>query len=170
MKKLLALLISFILIFAISVPTFAAGTATFAITSDNEVIRGKTVKFTVSLSDCEPVSTISFKLLYDKSIFHDIKEFKNDENTKFMNWLLTDGISPACDYDAGNATIAYLPAKTVSGNVFEFVLKVNDVEMDCIRFGKGKKTLIMIQGLNTNGIKGSGIMLSLMYHIFSKRI
>lgn len=53
-------------------------------------------------------------------------------------------------------------------NVKEFVLKVNDAQMDCIRFGKGKKTLIMIQGLNTNGIKGSGIMLSLMYHIFSK--
>ena len=53
-------------------------------------------------------------------------------------------------------------------NVKEGTIKVNDIEMDYIRFGKGKKNLIMIQGLNTNGIKGNGLMLSLMYSIFAK--
>ena len=37
----------------------------------------------------------------------------------------------------------------------ELSLKVNGVEMDYITFGKGKDILVMIQGLNTNGIKGA---------------
>lgn len=56
----------------------------------------------------------------------------------------------------------------MSFNVKEGTIQVNDIEMDYISFGKGKKNLIMIQGLNTNGIKGSGLMLSLMYSIFTK--
>ena len=50
----------------------------------------------------------------------------------------------------------------------ELTLKVNNIEMDYITFGKGKKYLIMIQGLNTNGIKGATAGLSLMYHQFTK--
>ena len=53
-------------------------------------------------------------------------------------------------------------------HVKEGTIKINNIEMDYIRFGKGKKNLIMIQGLNTNGIKGNGLMLSLMYSIFTK--
>lgn len=40
--------------------------------------------------------------------------------------------------------------------------------LNYITFGKGKKNLIMIQGLNTRDIKGSGPMLSFMYGIFKK--
>ena len=39
---------------------------------------------------------------------------------------------------------------------------------DYISFGRGKKTLIMIQGLNTRGIQGSAFLLSLMYRLFTK--
>jgi pimeloyl-ACP methyl ester carboxylesterase len=53
-------------------------------------------------------------------------------------------------------------------HVKEGTINVNNIKMDYIRFGKGKKNLIMIQGLNTKGIKGSGIMLSFMYNIFTK--
>ena len=42
------------------------------------------------------------------------------------------------------------------------------MQVDYIMFGKGTKPLIMIQGLNTRGIKGSGLALAYMYRIFAK--
>ena len=53
-------------------------------------------------------------------------------------------------------------------NAKEFKLKIRDVEIDCIRFGRGKRPLIMIQGLNTRGIKGASLPLAYMYRIFAK--
>lgn len=53
-------------------------------------------------------------------------------------------------------------------NVREWQLKTENRSMDCISFGKGKKLLIMIQGLNTKGIKGAGFSLALMYRIFAR--
>ena len=47
-------------------------------------------------------------------------------------------------------------------------LYINNDIVEYIKFGKGKKNLIMIQGLNTRSIKGSKLMLSLMYRIFKK--
>lgn len=52
--------------------------------------------------------------------------------------------------------------------VKEGYIIVNGEPIDYISFGKGKRNLVMIQGLNTGGFKGSGVMLSLMYRIFSK--
>ena len=53
-------------------------------------------------------------------------------------------------------------------NVKEDKVKIADMQIDYIRFGTGKKTLIMIQGLNTGGIKGAGLSLAFMYRIFAK--
>ena len=53
-------------------------------------------------------------------------------------------------------------------NVKEDKLKISNTEIDYITFGSGKRTLIMIQGLNTKGIKGAGISLTFMYGIFAK--
>lgn len=53
-------------------------------------------------------------------------------------------------------------------NAKEQTLEIQDVEMDYITFGKGAKPLIMIQGLNTRGIKGSADSLAYMYRIFAK--
>ena len=39
---------------------------------------------------------------------------------------------------------------------------------DYIAFGKGERPLVMIQGLNTRGIKGTSLPLALMYRMFSK--
>ena len=50
----------------------------------------------------------------------------------------------------------------------ELKLTVNDMQFDYIRFGSGKKPLIMIQGLNTRGIKGAALSLAYMYRIFAK--
>ena len=47
-------------------------------------------------------------------------------------------------------------------------LKFSNMQADYIMFGKGTKPLIMIQGLNTRGIKGSGLALAYMYRIFAK--
>ena len=51
-------------------------------------------------------------------------------------------------------------------NVKERKIKLSSGEVDYITFGKGTKPLVMIQGLNTRGIKGAGLGLALMYRIF----
>lgn len=53
-------------------------------------------------------------------------------------------------------------------NAKEDRLKLDNIEMDYITFGTGEKALIMIQGLNTNGIKGAAVSLAYMYRIFAK--
>lgn len=53
-------------------------------------------------------------------------------------------------------------------NAKEQTLTIENIEMDYITFGNGTKPLLMIQGLNTRDIKGSGTMLAMMYRIFAK--
>ena len=50
----------------------------------------------------------------------------------------------------------------------EETLKTKSQEVDYVVFGKGFKPLMMIPGLNTRGVKGSGKMLAWMYRIFAK--
>lgn len=50
----------------------------------------------------------------------------------------------------------------------EFTLSIGNSQCDCIQFGKGARPLIMIQGLNTRGIKGAALSLAYMYRIFAK--
>ena len=50
----------------------------------------------------------------------------------------------------------------------ELSIPIQDSRCDCIRFGNGPKTLIMLQGLNTRGIKGASLSLAYMYRIFAK--
>ncbi len=51
----------------------------------------------------------------------------------------------------------------------QLTLKLKDTEIDYIKFGKGERPLIMIQGLNTNGIGGAAPMLAYAYRIFAKK-
>ena len=53
-------------------------------------------------------------------------------------------------------------------NVKEDKLRASNTEIDYITFGVGKKNLVMIQGLNTGGIKGAGVGLACMYRMFAK--
>lgn len=53
-------------------------------------------------------------------------------------------------------------------NAKESKLTVSDMQFDYITFGRGTKPLIMIQGLNTRGIKGAALSLAYMYRIFAK--
>jgi len=50
----------------------------------------------------------------------------------------------------------------------ERMLNIGDVQMRYITFGTGKKPLIMIQGLNTNGIHGAADSLAWLYRLFAK--
>ncbi len=53
-------------------------------------------------------------------------------------------------------------------NIKEDKIKLSSGEVDYIAFGNGERPLIMLQGLNTRGIKGSGLGLALMYRIFMR--
>lgn len=53
-------------------------------------------------------------------------------------------------------------------NAKEGKVNIGDVCFDYIQFGTGQKTLLMIQGLNTNGIKGAALSLAYMYRMFAK--
>ena len=50
----------------------------------------------------------------------------------------------------------------------EHRLTLPGMQMDYIVFGSGTKPLIMIQGLNTRGIRGAALSLAWMYRIFAK--
>lgn len=47
-------------------------------------------------------------------------------------------------------------------------LHIGEVSFDYIQFGTGQKSLLMIQGLNTNGLKGAAVSLAYMYRMFAK--
>ena len=53
-------------------------------------------------------------------------------------------------------------------NAKELELHVRDMQFDYITFGSGTKPLVMIQGLNTRGIKGAALSIAYMYRIFAK--
>ncbi len=53
-------------------------------------------------------------------------------------------------------------------SVKEQKLDLKDSQTGTIRFGTGSRNLLMIQGLNTNGIKGAGLSLAWMYRMFAK--
>jgi pimeloyl-ACP methyl ester carboxylesterase len=53
-------------------------------------------------------------------------------------------------------------------NAKERKIKVNGREIDYISFGRGEKVMLMIQGLNTRGIKGAAIPLAYTYRVFAK--
>ncbi len=47
-------------------------------------------------------------------------------------------------------------------------LQMDDVALDCVRFGSGNKPLVIIPGLGLRGVRGSGLLLAYMYRIFTK--
>ena len=53
-------------------------------------------------------------------------------------------------------------------NAKEQVLNIQDTQMNCITFGNGEKSLIMIQGLSTRSTKGASLSLAYMYRIFAR--
>ncbi|MBR5540243.1 MAG: hypothetical protein IKU56_02565 [Clostridia bacterium] len=112
MKKFFALLLSVMLVLTISIPAFAAGTATVACTSANEVKQGETLTVMVTVSDCDPFKSMAVTPSYDKKVF----ELVSGE------WVLTEAM--LTNFNGTNGAIAYSSAVTKNGNIFKLVLKV----------------------------------------------
>ncbi|MGN0992095.1 MAG: alpha/beta fold hydrolase [Candidatus Ventricola sp.] len=53
-------------------------------------------------------------------------------------------------------------------NAKEQSISIHNILINTITFGRGAKPLVMIQGLNTRGIKGAALPLAWMYRIFAK--
>jgi len=52
-------------------------------------------------------------------------------------------------------------------NAKELKIEIHNMSFDYITFGNGTKPLILLQGLNTRGIKGAALPLAYMYRIFA---
>lgn len=50
----------------------------------------------------------------------------------------------------------------------KIILKIDGINLDCVRFGTGEKTLIILPGLSFQKVKTAGRLLAYMYHIFAK--
>lgn len=53
-------------------------------------------------------------------------------------------------------------------HVKNLTLKMDNTCLDCVRFGNGKKTLVLLPGLSFQGVRGAAVMLAFMYRIFTK--
>ena len=74
MKKIVALLICVLLIAALAIPTFAAGSATFVVTpSTTTAQKGDQITFTVSLQDAPATSLVQFVPKFDETVFKLVK-------------------------------------------------------------------------------------------------
>lgn len=62
-------------------------------------------------------------------------------------------------------SIAFMGDTPMLYQLKEWKLELPHTKIDCIAFGRGKKPLVMIQGLNTRGIRGAGV--SRMYRLHS---
>ena len=47
-------------------------------------------------------------------------------------------------------------------------IPVHGTELDCLIFGRGKKPLVILPGLSTRNVRPAGLMLSFMYHSFTR--
>lgn len=50
----------------------------------------------------------------------------------------------------------------------DLTVKTDCFEMDYVTFGKGNRTLVMLPGLGTRGVKGTAILLAYLYRSFTK--
>ncbi len=111
MKKLIAMLISIVLILSLSVATFAAtGGSVVLKASATEVKQGDTVTVSVSLKDVDAISSMGLEFSYDKNVFEAEGEWK--DSSAFINAV-----------EDGKAALAFTTAKKVSGEIFVLTLK-----------------------------------------------
>lgn len=52
--------------------------------------------------------------------------------------------------------------------VKRLTLEMDGTHLDCVRFGGGEKTLVLVPGLSLQGVRGAALPLALSYRIFSK--
>lgn len=54
------------------------------------------------------------------------------------------------------------------GHVKCLTLKIGDADLDCVRFGRGEKALLLLPGLSFRGVKSAPHTLAYMYRIFAR--
>lgn len=53
-------------------------------------------------------------------------------------------------------------------HVKSITLDLDGTDLDCVRFGSGAETLVLLPGLSLQGVKGAALPLAYMYRIFAK--
>ena len=116
MKKVIAYLLCVMLLSALVLPVFAAGTTTVTVIPDRTAVRrGEEITFTVTVESTEACRTVGLYLLYDTQAF----ELVSGE-TKLEGALLAD-------FDMDGSFVYLFEQPTVpSGTFCVFTLRVKD--------------------------------------------
>lgn len=111
-KRIILITLTLLLLTALAVPAMAAGSANATVTASKATAyRGDTVVFTVSVSNVANCKSAGIMVSYDDSLF----ELVSGE-------CLVD--ASMSDFSGGTGSLAFSSAKTLSGNVFRFTLRV----------------------------------------------
>lgn len=114
-KRILFTICALVLLTALAMPAFAAGTAEITITpSKNAAYRGDTVEFTVNISSVANCKAVGVMITYDTSVFEMVSG----------SCVVSDAVMRSFDAKTGNGELALESARTLSGAVFKFTLKV----------------------------------------------
>lgn len=111
-KRLIVFVFTLLLVVGVSIPVLAAGSAQATVSaSKGTAYRGDTIDFSVSISSVANCKSAGIIVSYDTSLF----EMVGGE-------CLVD--ASMSDFSGGTGSMAFSTAKTLSGNVFKFTLKV----------------------------------------------
>ena len=113
-KKILALLLTFSILFAVQLPAFAASGSLSVSSSKTNPAVGDEVTLTVSMSGTDNATSMALTFQYDTNAI----EIKSGE------WLKTGSV--LADFDKANnaAAIAFTSATDLNGNLFKLVITV----------------------------------------------
>lgn len=115
MRKIITLLLCFVMVAAMTVTVFATDSATMSFRASNSTLhRGDTVTITVSLSTVEDCRSAGFAHSFNTSVF----EFVSGSCT-------LSGVAMG-SVNSSAASFAYGSGTTVSGQAFTYTLKVKD--------------------------------------------
>ena len=116
MKRVIIFLSCLLMVMAICVPAFAAGSASIGLSADRtSVSGGQTVTVTVS-AYVDSCGSGGVELSYDRSVF----------SLESGEWLLSGAFMTDFSTGSGDGVFAFEKATAVSGNAFRFVLAVKD--------------------------------------------
>ena len=115
MRKTVCILIC-VLLLGLTVPAVnAAGSAGMRVSaSQNQIYRGDTVTFTVSISEVENCKAAGFVVSYDSSVF------------EWVSGSILAGGAAMSDFSGGTGSLAFAEGKNLSGAIFSFKLRVKD--------------------------------------------
>lgn len=147
MKKIITILFCVLIISALIPGVLADTTATVTITpSESTVGPGDTVTFTVSVSKLEVCTSAGIILSYDSGVY------------EMTDWkcLVEDAMMPS--YDAGTKLLSFAhQGKVLSGNIFQFTLKVKNGAKTGKADVSGTPYLRNADGVITTSLKAASV-------------